>query len=139
MKYLLSAALAATLIGGAAHAAGDAAAGADIFDKRCKTCHMIEGGGETIVKGGKTGPNLHGVVGRTAGVSEDFKRYGKSLQALGESGFAWTEDEIVAYLEDPAKYLGDKLGGRQRSNMAYKLPSADDRANVAAYLATFSQ
>ena len=138
MKYLLTAAFAATLIGGAAHAAGDAAAGAEVFDKRCKTCHMIEGGGETQVKGGKTGPNLHGVIGRTAGTGEGFTRYGKSLQEAGAAGLVWDEAELIAYLEDPAKYLGDKLGGRQRSNMAFKLPNADDRANVAAYLATFS-
>jgi cytochrome c len=137
MKYLLTAALTATLIGGAAQA-GDAAAGAEVFDKRCKTCHMIEGGGETQVKGGKTGPNLYGIIGRTAGAGEDFKRYGKSLQEAGAAGLVWNADELVAYLEDPAKYLGDKLGGRQRSNMAFKLPNADDRANVAAYLATFS-
>jgi cytochrome c len=138
MKYLLTAAFAATLIGGAAQAAGDAAKGAEVFN-RCKTCHMLEGGGETIVKGGKTGPNLYGVIGRVAGSQEDFKRYGKSIEELKAKGYVWTEEEIVHYLEDPSKFLSEQLGGRQRSNMAYKLANADDRANVAAYLATFSK
>src|SRR6056297_4134308 len=60
----------------AAHAA-DAAAGEKTFAK-CKSCHMIEGGGETIVRGGKVGPNLYGIVGRQAGSVEDY-RYGDSL------------------------------------------------------------
>lgn len=139
MKYLLSAAVAAMLAGGAAQAAGDATAGAEVFDKRCKTCHMIEGGGETLVKGGKTGPNLYGVVGRVAGTGEDFKRYGDSIKEAGAAGLTWTVDEITAYLEDPKKYLEGKLGGKARSNMAYKLPNGDDRANVAAYLAGIGQ
>lgn len=137
MKYLISAAIAA-MLGGAAAQAQDAAAGEDIFAKRCKTCHMlVTDGGEEIVKGGKTGPNLYGVIGRTAASAGDFDRYGDSLTALGESGFEWTEAEIISYLEDPRDYLRTKLDDKKaRSNMAYKLKGEDDRANVAAYLAS---
>lgn len=52
------------------HSTGDAEAGAKTF-KKCKSCHMIEAAdGEMIVKGGKSGPNLFGVVGMTAGTVE---------------------------------------------------------------------
>jgi cytochrome c len=137
MNYLMSAAVAALLGAGAAHAQ-DASAGEEIFSKRCKTCHMlVSDSGEEIVKGGKTGPNLYGVVGRVAASAEDYDRYGDSLKELGETGFEWTEDEIVAYLEDPRAYLRAKLDDkRARSNMAYKLRPEDDRASVAAYLAS---
>jgi len=137
MKYFISAVIAAVL-GGAAAQAQDVSAGEEIFAKRCKTCHMlVTDGGEEIVKGGKTGPNLYGVVGRQAASAGDFKRYGDSLTALGESGFSWTEAEIAVYLEDPRDYLRTKLDDkRARSNMAYKLRGEDDRANVAAYLAS---
>ena len=57
-------------------AGGDAAAGERGF-KKCKSCHMIvSDAGDTIVKGGKTGPNLYGVAGRQAGSVDGF-RYGK--------------------------------------------------------------
>lgn len=139
MKYLITAAFAATLIGGAAQAA-DPAAGQETFEKACRTCHMVvTDGGDTLVKGGKTGPNLYGVVGRVAASGEDFTRYGKSIEALGETGFTWTEAEIAAYLADPRDFLRAKLDdSKARSNMAYKLPSEEDRANVAAYLASVS-
>lgn len=137
MKNALFAAAGAAMLAAPALADGHVAAGEDVFGKRCKTCHMlVTDGGETLVKGGKTGPNLYGVIGRQAG-STDFGRYGDSLVALGESGFTWTEAELVVYLEDPRAYLRAKLDDkRARSNMAYKLRSEDDRAAVAAYLAS---
>ena len=46
---------------------GDAEAGEREF-RKCKSCHMIQDAeGEMIVRGGRTGPNLWGVVGRVAG------------------------------------------------------------------------
>ena len=76
------------IVGGAmstaAYAEGDAAAGEDTF-KRCKSCHGIVDGDDVIVRGGRTGPNLFGIVGRTAGTYEDF-RYGDAAVAAGEAG-----------------------------------------------------
>ena len=65
-------------------AEGDVAKGEKAF-KKCKACHMIVNGDEVIFKGGKTGPNLYGIIGRSAGTAEDFK-YCKSLAAAGEAG-----------------------------------------------------
>jgi cytochrome c len=138
MKTLLTAA-AAVLISGGAALAGDAANGEKIFGKACKTCHAITSpAGEEIVKGGKTGPNQWGVIGRAAGTSPGFERYGDAIKAVGAAGLVWSEEEIVAYLEDPRAYLQAKTGDKAaRSNMAYKLKDPAERADVAAYLAQF--
>lgn len=139
MKKILAASITAALMGGAAYA-GDAAEGAKVFDSRCKTCHMItDASGANIVRGGRTGPNLYGVVGRMKGADEGFARYGDSLKQLGEQGVAWSEEAIAEYLADPKAYLEAQLGGRARSNMAYKLPDATARENVAAYLTSVAQ
>ncbi len=119
------------------HSTGDAAEGEKLFN-RCKSCHMIATADETFVKGGKTGPNLYGVIGRTAGSAEDFDKYGDSLVALGEGGFAWDEATLAEYVVDPRKFLQTQLDDRSaRSKMAFKL--RDGGADVAAYLATFSE
>jgi cytochrome c len=139
MTRILAAAVAAIVMGQGAQAA-DAAAGAEIFAKRCATCHMIVSpGGETIVKGGKTGPNQHGLIGRTAGTQADFARYGDELKAAGEKGLVWDEAQVVAYLEDPVAFLREYLDDpRARSRMAFKLADQTDRENVASYLATLN-
>ena len=64
--------------------AGDATVGEKEF-RKCKACHMIQApDGTDVVKGGKTGPNLYGVVGRKAGTYEGFK-YSDALIKLGEA------------------------------------------------------
>ena len=120
-------------------AAGDIAKGEKIF-KKCKSCHMIvHDSGRTIVKGGRNGPNLYGILGRTAGSIDDFK-YGKSLATLGKSGFVWSEYEFVAYVANPKKYLVDKLDDKKaRSKMSYKLKNEADALNIWAYLESVSK
>jgi cytochrome c len=113
---------------------GDAAKGEKEF-KKCMSCHEIASADEVIVKGGATGPNLYGVIGRTAGTYEDFK-YGPSIVEAGAAGLVWDTDNIVPYLEDPKKFLSDELGGKATSKMTFKLRKGGE--DVAAYLATFS-
>ncbi|EAQ23170.1 c-type cytochrome [Roseovarius sp. 217] len=129
MKTLLAASATLVALSLPAFAAGDAAKGEKEFNK-CKACHMIASDSETIVKGGKTGPNLYGVIGRAAGSVEDFK-YSDGLAAKGADGLVWDEAELAAYVKDPSEYLGS------RSKMTFKL--AKGAEDVAAYLATFSQ
>ena len=75
--------------------AGDAAKGEADF-KKCKACHAITAAdGTEIVKGGKTGPNLFGVIGRQIGTAPDFK-YGESTVAAGADGTVWDEVSVVA-------------------------------------------
>lgn len=128
MKTLIAAS--ATLVALAMPAlAQDAAKGEKEFNK-CKACHMIASDSETIVKGGKIGPNLHGVIGRTMGGVEDFK-YSDGLEAKAEAGEVWTEENLAEYVTDPNEFLGS------RSKMTFKLRKGSE--DVAAYLATFSE
>ena len=128
MKTLIAAS--ATLVALAIPAlAQDAAKGEKEFNK-CKACHMIASGSETIVRGGKVGPNLYGVIGRTMGGVEDFK-YSDGLQAKAEAGEVWTEETLADYVTDPNDFLGS------RSKMTFKLRKGSE--DVAAYLATFSE
>ena len=137
MKLLAVTALGMTLMSAPAfadgHATGDAGAGGKVFNK-CKACHMIkDADGNDIVKGGRTGPNLYGLLGRVAGAG-DFK-YGKSIVEAGEGGIAWNEEEFVKYVADPKKYLAEVTDNkRARSKMAFKLKDAEDAANVWAYI-----
>lgn len=114
------------------HASGDAEAGKKTFNK-CKSCHMIaENDDNVIVKGGKTGPNLYGVIGRQAGVQEGFK-YGDDLVAAGEAGLVWNEENLVEYIADPRKFLQATLDDKKaKSRMSYKLKKGGE--DVVAYL-----
>jgi cytochrome c len=118
---------------------GDAEAGAKVFAK-CQTCHVVVNeAGETLAgKGAKTGPNLYGIAGRTAGTYPEFK-YGESIVALGASGFAWNEADFVAYVADPAKFLKEKTGDtKAKTKMSFKLPKEDEARNVWAYLVSLA-
>ena len=117
------------------HATGDAEAGEKVFNK-CKSCHMIvSDADETIVKGGKTGPNLWGVYQRQPGSVEGFK-YGKDLIAAGEGlPDGWTEEMFIEYVADPKKWLQATLDStKAKSKMSFKLKKAEDAANVWAFL-----
>jgi cytochrome c len=119
----------------AAYAEGDAAAGEDLF-KRCKSCHGITNGDEVIVRGGRTGPNLFGMIGMTAGTVEGF-RYGDDLVAAGEAGLVWTEETLAEYVADPTAYLRTFLDDDSaRAKMTFKLRSGGE--DVAAYLASLN-
>ena len=127
-------ALAGASLAGAA-TAGDAAAGEKIF-KKCKSCHTIANGDEVIVKGGKVGPNLYGVVGRKPGSYEGFK-YSKSMLAFGETTEAWTEELIAAFVADPKAFLKEHTGdSAAKSKMTFKLKKGGE--DVAAYLASLA-
>lgn len=136
MKKLVVAAATLALTAGSAFAAGDVAAGEKTF-KKCKSCHsIVDPDGNVIVKGGKTGPNLWGIVGSKAAEVEGFK-FGASLQALGETDFVWTEEEIAKYVVDPKAYLQEVLGDpAAKSKMTFKLKKGGE--DVAAWLASLN-
>lgn len=131
MKLMIATA-AVLMAGSGAAFAQDAAAGEKEFNK-CKSCHMIVADdGTEIVKGGRTGPNLYGIIGRQAGSVEDF-RYGDALVAAGEAGLVWDEESFVAYVQDPRGYLREYLDDPSaRSKMSYRLRSGME--DVYAYL-----
>lgn len=134
-KFILLAVTAAAL--GAPALAQDAAAGEEGF-KKCKTCHsIIAPDGTEIQKGGRTGPNLYGVIGRPVAADPDHS-YGESLAALGATGAVWDSASFAAYVADPAAYLKSALGDDgARSKMSFKLASGAE--DIAAYLGSVAQ
>ena len=82
---------------------------------RCQACHSLERN--------RTGPRLCGVVGRPAGSVSNF-RYSKSL---GAAGFAWSEEKLHAFIEDPRGtvpgtfmgYAGVKDENERRALLAF--------------------
>lgn len=135
IKHIVPAFAILPLLAGAAQAQDPAAGEADF--KRCKACHAITAAdGTDIQKGGKTGPNLYGIIGRQVAAVEDF-RYGESIAAVGETGLVWDEENLAAYITDPKAWLSETLGeSKVKTKMTYKhRKGAED---MAAYLATFS-
>lgn len=128
-----------------AAAAGDAEKGEKLYN-RCSSCHaIISPEGEVLVKGGITGPNLYGVIGRTAGTENDY-RYGSERLPIGmftddmiragDEGLVWTEENIIAYTKDPIGFIKDYLDDEKaRPNMSVKLKKGAE--DIVAYLATF--
>ena len=134
-KFILLAATVASL--GAPALAGDPALGEEVF-KKCKTCHsIIAPDGTEIQKGGRTGPNLYGIIGRPVAADPDFG-YGASIAALGASGAVWDAASLATYVTDPAAYLKSALGDDgAKSKMSFKLSAGGE--DVAAYLAAVAQ
>lgn len=117
-------------------AAQDVAAGEKVM-RKCKACHRITDGDTVIFKGGKTGPDLFGVVGRGAGLVAGF-RYSKSMQAAREAGLIWEPDQLTAYLQDPSGFLKSFLDDpKAKSKMTLKLKTG--MADVIAYLDSVAQ
>lgn len=129
MKTILAASATLIALSLPALAEGDAEKGEKEF-RKCKACHMIASDSDTIVKGGKTGPNLYGVIGRAAGSYDGFK-YSDGLAAKNAEGLVWDEAELAAFVTDPNDYLGS------RSKMTFKLKKGAE--DVAAYLASVAE
>jgi cytochrome c len=137
LKIAAFAALCAMPLGVQAQPTGDPDAGERNF-RQCTTCHGVASpDGEVIHRVAPTGPNLWGVAGRTAGAYEGYRRYSSAMEAAGaEHGVTWTEENFVAYVEDPTGYLREVTGNdRARSNMNHRLRGS--AADLYAYLAQF--
>jgi cytochrome c len=134
-KFILLAVTAASLAAPAF--AGDPAAGESEF-RKCKACHsVVAPDGTEIQKGGRTGPNLYGIIGRAVASDPDHS-YGASLAALGATGAVWDAASFAAYVADPAAYLKSALGDDSaKSKMSFKLASGGE--DIAAYLLSVSQ
>lgn len=113
---------------------GDPEKGEQAFAK-CKACHAVTSpGGDVIFKGGKTGPNLFGIIGSPAGSVEGYK-YSKSLAAAGEAGLVWDAASFAEWLENPKEFLQSYLDdSKARSKMSFRLKSGGE--DIAAWLAS---
>jgi cytochrome c len=90
--------------------------------RACVSCHSFEKGGPN-----KVGPDLWDIVGRKKGSHAGFA-YSDGLK---NAGGEWSYEDLFKYLANPAGMI-------QGSKMAFRLPSAEQRAQVLAYLRTLS-
>ncbi len=119
---------------------GDIAAGEKGF-KKCQSCHVVmDDEGNTLAgRASKTGPNLYGIVGRTAGSVDGFK-YGKSIVAAGEAGLVWDEETFMAYVADPRAFLKAYLDdSKAKSKMTFKLKKPKDALNIYTFLGSLAE
>jgi cytochrome c len=141
MKALVTAAVAAGVIfalSGDKVAAQDAAKGEIVF-KTCMACHRIGPKATNLV-----GPVLNDLIGRQAGTVPAF-RYSPLNKHAGENGLVWNEDLIFDYLADPTGFLKKFLTEKGKPELAVgatlmpiKLPDAQQRKDVIAYIKQFS-
>jgi len=108
------------LPGTAALAAGNAPAGAMIFEELCAECHSTTGKN-------KKGPSLRGIVGRMAGRAQGFADYSDGMK---NSGLVWTAEQLDRYLTKPDQFI-------PRVKMTFKgLSDARERAELIEFLST---
>jgi len=138
LAIVATATLAAPALADGHAASGDAAAGEKAF-RQCISCHVVvNDAGETLAgKKAKTGPNLYGIAGRTAGSVEDFK-YSDLIVIAGEQGVVFNEANFVGYVQDPTGWLRETTGDGGRGKMTYKVRKEADAVNLYAYLASLS-
>ena len=117
--------LGAGLAGGVQPAVALDISGADVKKgkkvfRKCAACHVVKAGKHRV------GPSLHGIIGRTAGTADGFKKYSDAMKAYGKE---WTPANLNAYLTSPKKYMpGNKM-------VFPGLKKEADRINVIGYLA----
>jgi cytochrome c oxidase assembly protein Cox11 len=95
----------------------NAADGQDLFAARCAACHALDHA--------KVGPPLGHLIGRTAGAVPGYP-YSAALKA---SGITWTQATLASWLANPQVFVPGAL-------MPQPATTAQDRANIIAYLAT---
>lgn len=99
----------------------DVDAGKDVFEQYCISCH--DGGPSNA-----TAPSLKGIAGRKVG-STKFPAYSDALKGANRRNEKWTDVRLDQYLNNPAVvYPG--------TNMAVRIQSPKNRANLVAYLKT---
>jgi len=107
----------------AAASPAEIAAGKQLFQSQCETCHSIKAGDAARI-----GPNLHGVVGRESGSSAFEYSPG-----MASAHIRWTPAALRDFLKDPAA----KVPGTAMQFPG--LPSEQDRKAVVAYLQAGAQ
>ena len=97
-----------------AFAAGDADRGETLY-QGCQDCHSLDKN--------DVGPRHRGVFGRKAGSIPDYA-YSAGLKS---ANFVWDEKTLDRWLADPQAFI-------PTAKMFYHLNSAQDRADVIAFL-----
>ncbi|MBV9833825.1 MAG: c-type cytochrome [Alphaproteobacteria bacterium] len=98
-----------------AQESGDAERGATLYQQRCGACHSLDAN--------RVGPKHRGVYGRQPASIPDF-HYSTALRKLKEP---WGDETLDRWLTNPtAMAPGTAMGIR--------VPQAQDRADIIAYL-----
>lgn len=102
------------MVTGAAHAAGDAVRGEQIYQS-CQDCHSLDDN--------EVGPKHRGVFGRAAGAVPGYDY----SEALKNAKIVWNEATLDRWLKNPQDFMPG-------SKMAFHLTDTKDRADVIEYL-----
>jgi cytochrome c len=113
--------LALSVLASTSHAAGDVAAGKRVFAK-CSNCHQVGPHAR-----GNFGPQLNGILGRTAGTTKDYKY----STAMSSSRVVWTEAKLRAFIKSPDDVVpGNKM-------RFFGISDEKQLTDLLAYLQTF--
>lgn len=96
-------------------AIGDPASGAVLYQQRCGACHSLDQN--------RIGPMHRNLYGAAAGAVDGFAY----SPALADLDVTWTDATLDAWLLNP----GEMAPG---TRMGYRLPDAQERADIIAYL-----
>ena len=96
--------------------------GEKLFKSQCASCHSAAAG-----EPNRQGPNLHGIVGKKAGVVPQQVYSEGFVKAL--TGKVWTPALLDKWLEEPQDVAPDSI-------MMYKQSDAEKRAALIGYLKT---
>jgi cytochrome c len=131
-----TAAVFATVAGLSPAAAQDAHHG-EVEFRKCEACHaVIADDGTVLMKGGKIGPNLYGIMGRQIGTYPGFE-YSADMVAAGADGTVWDEAMMIDFLHDTRAWITKKTGNPEaRIKMAFR--EGEGAPDVAAYLSSVS-
>lgn len=97
--------------------------------KRCKACHELKSSDETIISGGKNGPNLYRIIGRRAGSLPDYT-YSEDIIEAGKQGLIFDVKSLAAYASNPNLFISQYLGRDARSKMPLGFPESANEAAV---------
>lgn len=90
----------------------------------CAACHVVDAGAPSAA-----GPNLNGVIGRQAGMLDDFAY----SDALSSSGITWDEAAMDQFLANPTSTVPGT------SMVAGAVSDDERRAAIIAYLAALNE
>jgi len=100
---------------GASASKPDPDRGRALFERRCTGCHALDRV--------KAGPPLGGVFGKAAGRNQQYPY----SDALKNAHISWDEATLDRWMADPEAVVPG-------SDMSFRLDSADERADIMAYL-----
>lgn len=95
-----------------------------LYRVNCGKCHFPA----------KPGPKLSGILGRTLAGDSLYGGYSTGLKLLGGKGEKWTEDLLMEFLENPNKFVDQKAGTTEGSEMDKEVPDENIRRSIIKHL-----